>query len=214
MADKLLFIQIIAEIFRHQLHYIEIGSLYHDPLPVIPDPQQTHKVPQTGHSRSATASTARSFVYRDLGSLYIRQKTLDRRFIFSHLTACLLHEIVGKGKGKNCILLIDTADQFFPPGKAIEPLFNHPYQFIRIIQRTACLHGYIDIDTVGIHFLHPLHIQCDGKDEGDKQKNDRTENRHTRITHTGFQGNQINLDRTLGDRDLLVKDIVGITGRR
>ena len=100
MADKLLFVQIITEIFRHQLHHIEIGTLYHDPLPVIPDPQQTHKVTQTGHGRSAaTSSTAAcSFVDGNLCSLYIRQSTLDRRFLFSHLIASLFHEIVGKGE--------------------------------------------------------------------------------------------------------------------
>ena len=214
VTNKLLFVQVIAKVFGYQLHHIEVGTFYHDPFAVLTDTQQAHEVAQARHGASActtSAATRHRFLHGDFGSLDIGYGGLHCGFIFSHFASRLLHKVVGEGKREDGILFIYTADQVFPAGKTVQARFDHLHQFIRIIERTARRHRHVDINTVGIYIFHLLHIHVDGKDQGDEQDDDRSEDRHARITHTGFQCNEIDLHRTLGDGDFFVEDIVGIT---
>ena len=213
-TDKLLFIEVIAEIFGYQLHHIEIGTFYHDPFTVLADTQQTHEITQTSHGPSSCATSAAAtrhrFLHRDFRSLDIGYGGLHRGFIFSHFTSRLLHKVIGEVKREDGILFIYTTDQVFPAGKTVQARFDHLHQFIRIIERTARRHRHIDIDAVGIHIFHLLHIHVDGKDQGDEQDDDRPENRYSRIPHTGFQQNQVDLYRTLYNRNLFIKDALPV----
>ncbi len=72
-ADKLLLVELITHIFRHQLHDVEVGAFYHDPLLVLADAEQAHEAAQPAHCRAVatSSSTAYRFVNGYFDSLDI-----------------------------------------------------------------------------------------------------------------------------------------------
>ena len=205
VTDKLLLIEVIAEIFGYELHHIEVGTFYHDPFAVIAYSQQAHKATQATHGRATSSATAHRLVDGYFHSLDVGQLRLYIGFDIGNLTFTYFRIVVFQDKGKHGIRLTDTADQVFHLRKVGQTFLHHLDDLVGVVERAAGLHRSVDVETVGVDILHLLDIQRDGEDQRGKQQDDGTYDRHPRITHASLQKDQINLNGTLYDRDFLVE---------